>query len=48
MVDVLRRGAITGVVAALVLWPAGAAFALDKVRLGKAVPNSFAFSATEV
>jgi NitT/TauT family transport system substrate-binding protein len=48
MVDVLRRGAITAVVAALVLWPAGAAFALDKVRLGKAVPNSFAFSATEV
>jgi NitT/TauT family transport system substrate-binding protein len=48
MVDVLRRGAMTGAVAALVLWPAGAAFALDKVRLGKAVPNSFAFSATEV
>src|SRR5262245_36103355 len=48
MVDVLRRGAIIGAVAALVLWPAGAAFALDKVRLGKAVPNSFAFSATEV
>jgi NitT/TauT family transport system substrate-binding protein len=48
MVEVLRRGAITGVVAALVLWPAGAALALDKVRLGKAVPNSFAFSATEV
>jgi len=36
------------VVAALLLWPVGAAFALDKVRLGKAVPNSFAFSATEV
>src|SRR5262245_42575523 len=48
MVDVLRRGAMTGVVAALMLWPAGAALALDKVRLGKAVPNSFAFSATEV
>jgi NitT/TauT family transport system substrate-binding protein len=46
--DVLKRVALTGVVAALVLWPASAALALDKVRLGKAVPNSFAFSATEV
>jgi NitT/TauT family transport system substrate-binding protein len=44
----LRRAALVAAVAALVLWPAGAAFALDKVRLGKAVPNSFAFSATEV
>src|SRR5437870_8886228 len=44
----LRRGALVGLLAALVLWPAGAAFALDKVRLGKAVPNSFAFGATEV
>src|SRR5262247_1463597 len=44
----LRRGALVGVLAALALWPVSAAFALDKVRLGKAVPNSFAFGATEV
>src|SRR5215475_6658197 len=44
----LRRGALVGLLATLALWPAGAAFALDKVRLGKAVPNSFAFGATEV
>src|SRR5262247_2808087 len=48
MFERLRRGALVGLLAALALWPAGAAFALDKVRLGKAVPNSFAFSATEV
>jgi NitT/TauT family transport system substrate-binding protein len=47
MFDVLRRGALA-FVAALCLWPCSAAFALDKVRLGKAVPNSFAFAATEV
>jgi NitT/TauT family transport system substrate-binding protein len=39
---------MAGLFAAFALWPASAAFALDKVRLGKAVPNSFAFSATEV
>ncbi len=44
----LRRGALIGLLAALALWPAGAAFGLDKIRLGKAVPNSFAFGATEV
>ena len=48
MFHTLRRGALVGLLAALALWPAGAAFALDKVRLGKAVPNSFAFGATEV
>ncbi|MGA7485514.1 MAG: ABC transporter substrate-binding protein [Xanthobacteraceae bacterium] len=48
MVDVSRRGALIGVVALLALLPCDAAFALDKVRLGKAVPNSFAFAATEV
>src|SRR5262245_15606295 len=47
MFHTLRRGALIGLLAALALWPAGAAFALDKVRLGKAVPNSFAFGATE-
>jgi len=44
----LRRGVVAGLLAALALWPCGAACALDKVRLGKAVPNSFAFGATEV
>jgi ABC-type nitrate/sulfonate/bicarbonate transport system substrate-binding protein len=48
MFDRSRRGALAGAVAALVAWSGGAAFALDKVRLGKAVPNSFAFGATEV
>src|SRR5215470_18019202 len=43
MFHTLRRGALIGLLAALALWPAGAAFALDK-----AVPNSFAFGATEV
>jgi ABC-type nitrate/sulfonate/bicarbonate transport system substrate-binding protein len=33
---------------ALLLLPSGAAFALDQVRLGKAVPNSFAFGAADV
>jgi len=45
MLDVLRRGAVAA--AALVLL-SGAAHALDKVRVGKAVPNSFAFAGVEV
>src|SRR5215475_14243457 len=44
----VRQGALVGLLATLALWSASAAFALDKVRLGKAVPNSFAFGATEV
>src|ERR1700738_2304471 len=44
----LRRDALIGLLAALALWPAGAAFGLDQIRLGKAVPNSFAFGAAEV
>jgi NitT/TauT family transport system substrate-binding protein len=48
MVDIVRRGIAAGVIAALALAPWSAAFALDKVKLGKAVPNSFAFGATEV
>ena len=44
MPDSLKRGILAGVLAALVAVPGGAAFALDKVRLGKAVPNSFAFA----
>ena len=48
MAPIVRRGVAAWVAAVLALAPCGAAFALDKVRLGKAVPNSFAFSATEV
>src|SRR5712672_1057559 len=48
MFDTLRRGVVAGMLAALVALSGSAAFALDKVRLGKAVPNSFAFGATEV
>src|SRR5258708_30122937 len=47
MLDKLRCGILASALAALALLPSGAA-ALDKVRLGKAVPNSFAFGATEV
>jgi ABC-type nitrate/sulfonate/bicarbonate transport system substrate-binding protein len=42
--DAFRGGLIA---LAITLVP-GAAFALDQVRVGKAVPNSFAFGATEV
>src|SRR3979490_2861969 len=48
MFDTLRRGVVAGMLAALVALSGSAAFALDKVRLGKAVPNSVAFGATEV
>ena len=48
MFERLKRAALAGLLAVLALWPAGAAVELDKVRLGKAVPNSFAFGATEV
>ena len=43
-----RRRTVAGLLAVFALWTCGAAHALDKVRLGKAVPNSFAFSAAEV
>ena len=42
--DVLRPGLI----ALAIILSANAASALDQVRVGKAVPNSFAFGATEV
>jgi NitT/TauT family transport system substrate-binding protein len=47
MIDTLRCGIMAGLLAALAL-PSDAALALDKVRVGKAVPNSFAFGTTEV
>jgi len=43
----LRQG-LLGALTALLLLPAGGASALDVVRFGKAVPNSFAFGAAEV
>jgi NitT/TauT family transport system substrate-binding protein len=43
----LRRVLIWAALAVLML-PSGVAVALDTVRLGKAVPNSFAFGAAEV
>jgi NitT/TauT family transport system substrate-binding protein len=48
VIDRLKGGIVAGVLVACVAWPGGAANALDKVRLGKAVPNSFAFSAVEI
>src|SRR5258706_1900596 len=43
-----RRSVVAALLAAIALWPGGPALALDQVRLGKAVPNSFAFGAAEV
>ena len=43
-----RRSVLAALLAAIALWPGGLALALDQVRLGKAVPNSFAFGAAEV
>jgi ABC-type nitrate/sulfonate/bicarbonate transport system substrate-binding protein len=42
------RSVLAALLAAIALWPGGAALALEQVRLGKAVPNSFAFGAAEV
>jgi NitT/TauT family transport system substrate-binding protein len=47
MSEMRRAGLIAGL-AGVILLAATSAFALDTVRLGKAVPNSFAFGATEV
>jgi NitT/TauT family transport system substrate-binding protein len=43
-----QGGLIAGALATLAILPGDVALALDKVRLGKAVPNSFAFSAAEI
>jgi ABC-type nitrate/sulfonate/bicarbonate transport system substrate-binding protein len=48
MFPTLRRGIVAGALAAALGAAPAPAVALDKVRLGKAVPNSFAFSTTEV
>jgi NitT/TauT family transport system substrate-binding protein len=42
------RSVLAVLLAAIALWPGGPALALEQVRLGKAVPNSFAFGAAEV
>ena len=44
----VRRGVLAALLLAIAPWPGGEALALEKVRLGKAVSNSFAFGATEV
>jgi ABC-type nitrate/sulfonate/bicarbonate transport system substrate-binding protein len=43
-----RQHLLVGLTVLPLVLQAGAAFALDQVRLGKAVPNSFAFGAAEV
>ena len=48
MSDTRACGLIAGLVAGALLCVSTAACALDTIRLGKAVPNSFAFGATEV
>ena len=48
MRDGVMRGTMAAAILALVALASHAALALDKVRLGKAVPNSFAFGAVEV
>jgi NitT/TauT family transport system substrate-binding protein len=48
MPSTLRRVSLTAALATVVAFAAGAAFALDTVRLGKSVPNSFAFSTAEI
>jgi NitT/TauT family transport system substrate-binding protein len=44
----IRRNLLAALLAAPLVLPSGAGFALDQVRFGKAVPNSFAFGAAEV
>jgi ABC-type nitrate/sulfonate/bicarbonate transport system substrate-binding protein len=43
-----RRSVVAGTLAAPMILSAREAFALDRIRFGKSVPNSFAFSAAEV
>ena len=45
---VSRRSVVAGTLAAPLILSSRAAFALDKIRFGKSVPNSFAFSTAEV
>src|SRR5882672_8428351 len=44
----VKRRALTVALVAVLAFASGAAFALDKIRFGKSVPNSFAFSTAEI
>jgi len=48
MLAIFRHYLIAGLLAAPLVLQGGASFALDQIRFGKAVPNSFAFGAAEV
>jgi ABC-type nitrate/sulfonate/bicarbonate transport system substrate-binding protein len=48
MLGTSGRRTVAAGLAALITLASGAALALDKVRIGKAVPNSFAFSTAEI
>jgi NitT/TauT family transport system substrate-binding protein len=48
MLGSFTRAALAAGLATTIMLASGAAFALDKVRIGKAVPNSFAFSTAEI
>src|SRR5260370_41181377 len=48
MPSTLRRVSLTAALAAVMAFAGGGAFALDTVRFGKSVPNSFAFSTAEI
>lgn len=48
MRTISRRGVVAGALAAPLILSARQAFAQDKIRFGKSVPNSFAFSTAEI
>jgi ABC-type nitrate/sulfonate/bicarbonate transport system substrate-binding protein len=48
MLAILKRGSLAAALTALATIAGGHAYALDTVRIGKAVPNSFAFSTAEI
>src|SRR5436309_15662666 len=48
MLGTLGRRTLAAGLAALITLASGAALALDKIRFGKSVPNSFAFSTAEI
>jgi NitT/TauT family transport system substrate-binding protein len=48
MLAMFKQGLAGAALAAVTVLSSGAAFALDQVRFGKAVPNSFAFGAADV
>lgn len=48
MVATLKRGSLAAALVGLLALTSGTAHALDTVKIGKAVPNSFAFSTAEI